>query len=214
MTVKHMFQKSWPMFRCFSITWLEMYMLFLITVLFMVSWSLFFNICGCTNVFTEYEDEVAHWWSTVLAVACNWLLGEDTTAENLYSKLENIPEVLHSVTDPLPKSVFAAFMARRTFISNRCQVSQKVILRQCAVASQLLNDSLTYNSCKQEQELVLVSLKKWYIFINLCLCLLLICWLGCIVVALHVCLNCAVFLQCNLVCRILHRIIYDYKMIL
>lgn len=160
MTVKHMFQKSWPMFRCFSITWLEMYMLFLITVLFMVSWSLFFNICGCTNVFTEYEDEVAHWWSTVLAVACNWLLGEDTTAENLYSKLENIPEVLHSVTDPLPKSVFAAFMARRTFISNRCQVSQKVILRQCAVASQLLNDSLTYNSCKQEQELVLVSLKK------------------------------------------------------
>lgn len=75
----------------------------------------------------------------------------------MYSKFENVPEVFGTLADPLPKAAYAAYIARRSLISDRAEVSDKFILQLCGLASRLLDDSLTYNSCKQQNELVLVS---------------------------------------------------------
>lgn len=112
---------------------------------------------------------MAHWWTTFVAIACNWMLGDDNAAESLYSKLEYMPRAFQlqedvseyksgSLEDPLPKAVFAAYMAKKTYISNRTHVSKKVLFRQCNLASQLLSDSLTYNICREQNELVFVSI--------------------------------------------------------
>lgn len=76
----------------------------------------------------------------------------------MYSKTENIPEAFTSLADPLPKAAYAAYIARRSYVSDRSDVSDKFILQLCNLASRLLDDSLTYNSCKQQNELVLVSM--------------------------------------------------------
>lgn len=75
----------------------------------------------------------------------------------MYSKFENVPETFTSLGDPLPRAVYAAYIARRTYISDRSEISDKFILQLCNLASRLLDDSLTYNICKQQDELVLVS---------------------------------------------------------
>jgi len=110
---------------------------------------------------------VAEWWGTFVAIACYWLLQEEDKAETLYRKLENIPEVLSSLNDPLPKAVLAAFMARRNYLTanNNQSTSKKRIQWQCDYASQFLADSLTYSSCKREDSLILV--RKCVILLNL-----------------------------------------------
>lgn len=76
----------------------------------------------------------------------------------MYSKFENVPEAFSSSGDPLPRAAYAAYIARRTYISDRLEVSDKFIMQLCNLASRLLDDSLTYNICKQQNELVLVSI--------------------------------------------------------
>lgn len=104
-----------------------------------------------------YQDEIAHWWSGVVGVAAYWLLGEDNQAERLYARVEALPESLATLSDPLPRAVLAAFIARRTFLEKSKQFSHKYILRLCDIAGHLLEDSLTYSSCKQQSGMVLVS---------------------------------------------------------
>lgn len=113
-------------------------------------------------LFKENEDEIANWWTSVVAVACNWLLGQENECESLYSKVENIPESLLSLNDPLPKAVVAAYMARKTYLMQGTKTTQKVIMYQCDIAGQLIEDSLTFNSCKQQNGLALVSLQFYY----------------------------------------------------
>ncbi|KAK5643835.1 hypothetical protein RI129_007680 [Pyrocoelia pectoralis] len=105
----------------------------------------------------KYEDEVAHWWTCILAVAGYWLLGEENNAERLHQQIENLPKVLCDISDPLPKAVLAAYNARNTYLKSGNNIPQKVILRQCEVASQLLEDSLNYSSCKQQNNLGLMA---------------------------------------------------------
>lgn len=90
-------------------------------------------------------------------MACYWLLQEEDKAEKLYKKLENVPEALYSLNDPLPKAILAAYMARRNYLIMNLHTARKQIQRQCEYASQLLSDSLTYTSCKKEDSLILVS---------------------------------------------------------
>lgn len=92
-----------------------------------------------------------------MGISCYWLLDDKENAESMYSKFENVPEVFGTLADPLPKAAYAAYIARRSLISDRSDVSDKFILQLCNLASRLLDDSLTYNSCKQQNELVLVS---------------------------------------------------------
>lgn len=104
------------------------------------------------------EDEIAHWWTSVVGVAGYWLLGEDNQAEKLYASVEAIPESLASLSDPLPRAVLATFISRRTFLEKSKRVSHKYILRLCDIAGRLLEDSLTYSSCKQPTGMSLVSI--------------------------------------------------------
>lgn len=98
-----------------------------------------------------------------MAIACYWLLDDKENAESMYSKFENVPEVFTSIRDPLPRAAYAAYIARRTYMSDRAEVSDKFIMQLCNLASRLLDDSLTYNICKQQNEFVLVSVfdGKW-----------------------------------------------------
>ncbi|XP_019761748.2 sterol regulatory element-binding protein 1 isoform X2 [Dendroctonus ponderosae] len=106
---------------------------------------------------TSYKDHVAEWWATFISIACYWLLQEEDNAAKLYKKLENVPEALTSLNDPLPKAVLAAYMARRRYLTMSLKTSPKQIEQQCEYASQLLADSLTYSSCKKEDSLILLS---------------------------------------------------------
>jgi sterol regulatory element-binding transcription factor 1 len=97
-----------------------------------------------------------------VGVAAYWLLGEDSQAERLYPRVETLPECLNDMTDPLPQAVLTAFRSRRASLNLGCRhpgnnPSNKTILRWCNMAGQYLEDSLTYNSCKQANVLVHVS---------------------------------------------------------
>jgi sterol regulatory element-binding transcription factor 1 len=97
-----------------------------------------------------------------VGVAAYWLLGENLQAERLYPRVETLPESLNKLTDPLPRAVLAAFRSRRASLSLSCHhpgnnPSNKAVLRLCNTAGQYLGDSLTYNSCKQDNSMVHVS---------------------------------------------------------
>lgn len=82
-------------------------------------------------------------------------MGEENEAERFYGKVENIPSSLSSLNDPLPKAVLAAYMTRKTYLSNNSSV--KVIYNQLDNASALIEESLAFSSCKKQNNLVLVS---------------------------------------------------------
>lgn len=104
----------------------------------------------------ENEDEVAYWWMNVVAVGCNWLLGEENEAERLFSKVENMPKLLKTTSDPLARAVLAAFVARKSYLMN-AHINRKAILHQLDSGSQLIEESLAYSSCGKQNNLVLVS---------------------------------------------------------
>lgn len=62
---------------------------------------------------TGSEDKLAVWWASILSVAANWLLGEDSTAEKFYSTIEKWPADFAEVESNLPKALFAAYNARK-----------------------------------------------------------------------------------------------------
>ncbi|XP_050303830.1 sterol regulatory element-binding protein 1 [Anthonomus grandis grandis] len=104
-----------------------------------------------------YRDYLAEWWGTFIAIAGCWLLKQEEKAEKLYKKLENIPEVLMTSKDPLPKAIVAAYEARRNYLNMDAHTSVKKLQKQCDTASQFLSDSLTLTSCKTQDNLILMS---------------------------------------------------------
>nr|CAH7720133.1 unnamed protein product [Callosobruchus chinensis] len=109
-----------------------------------------------TNSVQSYADPVAQWWMTFASIACHWLMG-DECPENMYKKMEMIPEPLASQNDPLPKAIVAAFIARKSYLSYGLDATPRRILHQCDYASHLLSDSLTFTSCKRKDNLVLLA---------------------------------------------------------
>ncbi|XP_059484722.1 sterol regulatory element-binding protein 1 isoform X2 [Neocloeon triangulifer] len=101
------------------------------------------------------EDEISQWWGSILGVATYWLLGEESRAEHLYSRIEAIPEQLKNNSNPLPKAILAAFRARRALLSRKS--SKKAILRMCGVAGRLVDHSITFSSCKQPSTMTLLA---------------------------------------------------------
>ncbi|KAG8226034.1 hypothetical protein J437_LFUL004155 [Ladona fulva] len=96
-------------------------------------------------------DEIAHWWASVVSVAAYWLLGEEgELAERLYARIELLPEALEKLNDPLPRALLLAFRAHRALLSRPSRgTSSRAVLRLCNSAGQLLDDAVTYASCKQ-----------------------------------------------------------------
>ncbi|KAK9701536.1 Helix-loop-helix DNA-binding domain [Popillia japonica] len=102
-----------------------------------------------SEILHKYEDEVAFWWTNVVAVAAYWVLAEEGNAEELYSKIEHIPEALLEIDDPLPKAVLATFKAQKMYFSRDRKPSYRSnIFHQCNIASQLTEESLSYVQCK------------------------------------------------------------------
>lgn len=93
---------------------------------------------------------------SVAAIACNWLL-EEECSDQLYKKIEMIPEPLATSNDPLPKAIAAAFVGRKSYITKDSTMTPKKILLQLNYASHLLADSLTTSSCKKRDDLIMVS---------------------------------------------------------
>ncbi|XP_071445598.1 sterol regulatory element-binding protein 1 [Hetaerina americana] len=96
-------------------------------------------------------DEVAHWWACVVSVAAYWLLGEEgEQAERLYARIEVLPEMLEKMNDPLPRALLLAFRAHRALLSRPSRgTSSRAVLKLCNTAGQLLDDAVTYASCRQ-----------------------------------------------------------------
>ena len=59
------------------------------------------------------DDRLAQWWCSLLSVAAYWLIGEDDAAEKLYSLIEKWPVEFTGLENNLPKSLFAAWNARK-----------------------------------------------------------------------------------------------------
>ncbi|XP_045478897.1 sterol regulatory element-binding protein 1 isoform X2 [Harmonia axyridis] len=107
-----------------------------------------------SDTLNNYQDEIAIWWTSFVAIACNWLLGEEKTSQKLYQKIEYIPDDLALSENPLPKAVLAAYTARKSYLTKK-DISVKNILKQCDLATLLLEDSIRYSSCKSQNNLVL-----------------------------------------------------------
>lgn len=114
-------------------------------------------------VFADYHDPIATWWTSVIDVAAHWLLGEEKL-DDIYKRVENIPDDLLCLEDPLPKAILAAFIARKHYMTSGLNLQTKKILKQCDSASQLFSDSLTYSSCKTQDNMVLVSFELYLYF--------------------------------------------------
>ncbi|EEB11877.1 sterol regulatory element-binding protein, putative [Pediculus humanus corporis] len=105
----------------------------------------------------NYEDEIAHWWASAVGVATYWLLGEEEEANKLYTKLENIPAFLANNQDTLPKALLAAFRIKLNELLKSDNESDKIqLIKYCKIAGQLLDDSLTFNSCKTTSSKMLI----------------------------------------------------------
>ncbi|CAG9861636.1 unnamed protein product [Phyllotreta striolata] len=106
----------------------------------------------------SHQDKVAQWWMTFLSIASHWLLG-DQDLDQLYKKIEMIPEPLASLNDPLPKSIVAAFVARKDYLSSDSEMrtTAKKVLLQCEYASHLLADSLSFAVCKKKDNMVALA---------------------------------------------------------
>lgn len=125
----------------------------MLAYLFIMIWLINKKLCNL-----GFQDDVARWWTGVVGVAAYWLLGEDNQAEKLYANVEAIPESLVTLNDPLPKAVLATFISRRIFLEKSKRMSHKYILQLCDIAGRVLEDSLTYSSCKQTTGMVPVSI--------------------------------------------------------
>lgn len=62
---------------------------------------------------TLCDDRLAQWWCSLLSVAAFWLLGEDDQAQKHYSFIEKWPAEFTGLDNNLPKSLFAAWNARK-----------------------------------------------------------------------------------------------------
>lgn len=51
------------------------------------------------------------WWSNVVEIAAQWLTGDDESANDLLTRLQNMPAQLASSEDPLPKYIIEIYPA-------------------------------------------------------------------------------------------------------
>lgn len=102
-----------------------------------------------------FEDQIAHWWSCIIAVAAYWILGDDAQAEQLYETIESVPKPI--ANDPLVKAVFAAFQCRKTIITSKGDYDSRSVLKSCDNVGKLLQESISVTECLQSDSRILVS---------------------------------------------------------
>ncbi|XP_026679009.1 sterol regulatory element-binding protein 1 [Diaphorina citri] len=94
---------------------------------------------------TGWEDNIADWWSHLVAVAAYWLLNDNQRASNLYHHIESLdPELSDEL---LPRALLAGFNLRRALSEERDR-DMKAILEMCDRAGELLAESITLAGCR------------------------------------------------------------------
>ena len=102
-----------------------------------------------------FEDQVAYWWSCVIAVAAYWILGDELQAEQLYATVEHVPEAI--AHDPLVKAVHAAFRCRKIIATSDDCYDIKSVLESCDKVGHLLQESISVVECVQSNHKDMVS---------------------------------------------------------
>ncbi|KAI5733302.1 hypothetical protein M8J76_010267 [Diaphorina citri] len=93
----------------------------------------------------SWEDNIADWWSHLVAVAAYWLLNDNQRASNLYHHIESLdPELSDEL---LPRALLAGFNLRRALSEERDR-DMKAILEMCDRAGELLAESITLAGCR------------------------------------------------------------------
>jgi len=106
---------------------------------------------GCSATHSTGIDEVSRWWSAIVSVGAHWLTGNDAAAERLYPLVDIFPKQLAETDDPLPRSVFLAFKARKNFLTGSKTMGNYSCIKQCNRAGELLRDSLNLKDIKHTQ---------------------------------------------------------------
>ncbi|XP_032896671.1 sterol regulatory element-binding protein 1 isoform X1 [Amblyraja radiata] len=106
-------------------------------------------------------DPVTKWWASMIAVAINWLQGDDEAAERLYPMVECMPKPLHATESQLPRAALFAFKAVRAILGK--QDGSQMSFLHCEKASGYLRDSLnmassTCNTVDKAVQLLLCDL--------------------------------------------------------
>ncbi|RZF43711.1 hypothetical protein LSTR_LSTR004224 [Laodelphax striatellus] len=101
------------------------------------------------------EDETARWWSSVIGVAAYWLLGDDSQAERMYSRVDALPTGGH--TNTLARAVLGAFRVRRAAASDARRLQRSSVFKLCDSASELLHNSLSLSNCHKHDTKVLMA---------------------------------------------------------
>jgi len=93
-------------------------------------------------------DEVARWWAAVISLAAYWLTGDDEAAHRLYPTVDALPKQLYNNDEPLARSVYLAYKARKTFFTGGTAACPRHVscIRQCDRAGELLRESLSLDS--------------------------------------------------------------------
>lgn len=95
---------------------------------------------------TGWEDNIADWWSHLVAVAAYWLLNDISSASALYHRIESPDITLQD--ELLPRAMLAGFHLRRTLMEDERGRDLKRLLELCDVASELLAESITLAGCR------------------------------------------------------------------
>ena len=101
--------------------------------------SVFFAVFSAASLYgrtVSGTDAVSRWWCALVTVAVHWLTGDAPAAERLYARLDSLPAALEKSRDPLVRSVYMAYRARRA------EGGGEGWVRQCDRAGQLLAASL------------------------------------------------------------------------
>ncbi|ESN99156.1 hypothetical protein HELRODRAFT_107185 [Helobdella robusta] len=122
----------------------------------------FLNAGSATTLPTR-ADDLSKWWSSLLAVAAHWLNEEEQYAERFYSVVDTLPKFLQKSSDPLVRSVYMAFRARRYSLmdadesgsgSNINNVHVETCKQLCNKASNLLKESIELHTMQSNNKII------------------------------------------------------------
>jgi len=103
----------------------------------------------------ERVDDVAHWWSAMIAVGVHWSKGDYTQAERYYHTLSSLPASLSQSTDDeitaLPRAIQDIYKARSGMMTRTICVY--AANKSANKASYLLNENILSSSSHTHQRL-------------------------------------------------------------
>ncbi|EDV19330.1 uncharacterized protein TRIADDRAFT_62233 [Trichoplax adhaerens] len=98
------------------------------------------------------SDVVAKWWSSVGLVWAHWLKGDNNSANNYFKEVEEMPELMKQLKDPLYATITIAYRARQ--MVNSPENVPADCFNLCNDAGQLIQESITSTSHHSNNKLL------------------------------------------------------------